>query len=201
MTNVSRWNGAVILPVRGICCALAAGCTVIIKASEMCPWTHQIILEVFEEAGLPAGVLNQVQASRDKASEVTEALISHPAIRKVEFIGSANVGRIVAQVAAKHLKPVVMELGDQSPVIVCADADLEKAANSVMWSCTLRYNGFYSANDIDNSEQFARTDMLRDRAYICSQQYRSTIQPSVKESRREFPVWRRRRLYNQLQER
>ena len=124
-----------ILPVRGICCALAAGCTVVMKASEMCPWTHQIILEIFEEAGLPAGALNQVQASRDKAAEVTEALIGHPAIRKIEFIGSANVGRIVGQTAAKFLKPVIMELGDQSPCIVCDDADIEKAALAIAMAC------------------------------------------------------------------
>jgi acyl-CoA reductase-like NAD-dependent aldehyde dehydrogenase len=76
-----------VLPVRGITCALAAGCTVVMKASEMCPWTHQIILEIFEEAGLPSGVLNQVQASREHAIPVTEALIAHPAIKKIEFIG------------------------------------------------------------------------------------------------------------------
>lgn len=131
---IPPWNGAIVLPVRGICSALAAGCTLVMKASEMCPWTHQVILETFEEAGLPAGCLNQVQASREHAAEVTEALISHPAIRKIEFIGSANVGRIVAQVAAKHLKPIIMELGDQSPLIVCKDADLQKAAQSVAFS-------------------------------------------------------------------
>lgn len=131
---IPPWNGAVVLPVRGICSALAAGCTVVMKASEMCPWTHQVILEVFEEAGLPPGCLNQVQASRDKAAQVTEALVGHPAIRKIEFIGSANVGRIVAQVAAKYLKPIFMELGDQSPLIVCDDADLKKAAQSVAFA-------------------------------------------------------------------
>jgi acyl-CoA reductase-like NAD-dependent aldehyde dehydrogenase len=81
------WNGAVVLPVRGVACALAAGCSIVIKASEMCPWTHQIILEVFEEAGLPPGVLNQVQTSREHAVAVTDALIAHPAIKKIEFIG------------------------------------------------------------------------------------------------------------------
>jgi len=60
---------------------------VVVKASEMCRWTHQTIPDAFEEAGLPAGCLNQVQASREHATEVTEALISHLGIRKIEFIG------------------------------------------------------------------------------------------------------------------
>ena len=125
-----RWNAPLILSFRGVCAALAAGCTVVMKASELCPWTHQLVLEVFEEAGLPAGALNQVQCSRSDAAAVTETIISHPALRKIEFIGSAAVGRIVGSVAAKHLKPVLMELGDQSPAIVLDDADLKMAAEA-----------------------------------------------------------------------
>ena len=117
-----------IMACRGISAALAAGCTVVLKASELSPWSHQLILEVFKEAGLPDGALNQIQCSRQDAAPVTEAIISHHALRKIEFIGSSNVGRIIGSVAAKHLKPILMELGDQSPAIVLEDADLAAAA-------------------------------------------------------------------------
>ncbi|OAL39056.1 hypothetical protein AYO20_01807 [Fonsecaea nubica] len=128
--TIIPWNAPTILAFRGIAAALAAGCTVVFKASELCPWTHQLVLEVFAEAGLPAGALNKIQCSRSEGPAVTEAIISHPALRKVEFIGSAAVGRIIGTVAAKHLKPVLMELGDQSPVIVLEDADLQTAAEN-----------------------------------------------------------------------
>ena len=109
---------------------LAAGCTVVLKASELSPWSHQLVLEVLEQAGLPAGVVNQVQCSRDDAAAVAEAMSAHSALRKVEFIGSAAVGKIIGTVAAKYLKPVFMELGDQSPAIVLDDADLKAAADA-----------------------------------------------------------------------
>lgn len=117
-----------ILALRGISAALAAGCTVVLKASELSPWSHQLILEAFEEAGLPSGVINQIQCSRKDAAQITEAVISHPALRKIEFIGSASVGKISGSVAARYLKPMLMELGDQSPAIVLDDADLKLAA-------------------------------------------------------------------------
>jgi acyl-CoA reductase-like NAD-dependent aldehyde dehydrogenase len=87
-----------------------------------------MLVNIFQEAGLPKGVVNVIQASREKAAEVTEAVIAHPAIRKVEFVGSANVGRIVGQVCAKYLKPIFMELGGKGPAIVLDDADLAAAA-------------------------------------------------------------------------
>lgn len=107
---------------------IAAGCSVVFKASELCPRTHFAITEAFYEAGLPAGVLNQIQASRNEAAAVTEALISSHAIRKIEFIGSATVGRIIGKSAAQHLKPVLMELGGKSPAIILEDASIGKAA-------------------------------------------------------------------------
>lgn len=139
-----------IMACRGISAALAAGCTVILKASELSPWSHQLILEVFKEAGLPDGALNQIQCSRQDAGAVTEAIISHHLLRKVEFIGSPNVGRIIGSVASKHLKPVLMELGDQSPAIVLEDADLKSAAKKCVWagknlSCDLMV--MYKDND------------------------------------------------------
>ncbi|KAL5395241.1 hypothetical protein PMIN02_004272 [Paraphaeosphaeria minitans] len=125
---IAPWNAALILATRGVASAIAAGCTVVFKASELSPLTHYMITRAFVESGLPKGVLNQIQTRREDAAEVTEAIIAHEAIRKVEFIGSAAVGRIIGQVAAKHLKPVLMELGGKGPAIVLDDADLEEAA-------------------------------------------------------------------------
>lgn len=107
---------------------LAAGCTVVFKASELCPRTHHFIAEVFAEAGLPAGALNVIQCRREDASTITESLIAHPAIRKIEFIGSPAVGKIIGQLAGKYLKPVLMELGGKCAAIVLDDARLNDAS-------------------------------------------------------------------------
>ncbi|CAI6329495.1 unnamed protein product [Periconia digitata] len=125
---IQPWNGAVILPLRAMSMALAAGCTVVVKASELCPQTHHLIRECFEEAGIPNGVINMIQAKRDMAAAVTEAVVAHKATRKIDFIGSAAVGRQIGQLAARYLKPVLMELGGKGPALVLADADLQKAA-------------------------------------------------------------------------
>lgn len=87
-----------------------------------------MLLESFEEAGFPKGVINMIQARREDAAAVTEAVVSHKAVRKVDFIGSAAVGSKIGQLCAKYLKPVLMELGGKGPAIVLEDADLEKAA-------------------------------------------------------------------------
>jgi acyl-CoA reductase-like NAD-dependent aldehyde dehydrogenase len=125
---IAPWNAALILATRGIASAIAVGCTVVFKASEICPKTHFLITQAFTESGCPEGVLNQIQCQRADAASVTETLIAHDAIRKVEFIGSAAVGRIIGQVAAKYLKPVIMELGGKCPAIVLDDAELKEAA-------------------------------------------------------------------------
>lgn len=125
---IPPWNAAVILCSRAISSAIVAGCTVVLKASELSPLTHSLISDIFREAGCPSGVLNTLQARREDAAAITEALIANERIRKVEFIGSAAVGRIIGATAAKHLKPVLMELGGKCPAIVLDDADLPKAA-------------------------------------------------------------------------
>ncbi|KAF2098322.1 aldehyde dehydrogenase [Rhizodiscina lignyota] len=128
---IPPWNAALVLSVRAMAMAIAAGCTVVLKASELCPATHQKIVETFAEAGLPPGVLNSLQCRREDAPAITEALIADKNIRKVEFIGSANIGRIIGATAAKYLKPVLMELGGKCPAIVLEDANLEQAAKFV----------------------------------------------------------------------
>ena len=107
---------------------LAAGCTVVFKASETSPKTHHLIAQIFADAGLPAGALNVVQCRREDAAVITESLIAHTAIRKVEFIGSPSVGRIIGALAGEYLKPVLMELGGKCAALVLDDANLEEAA-------------------------------------------------------------------------
>jgi acyl-CoA reductase-like NAD-dependent aldehyde dehydrogenase len=136
---IPPWNNSIILSTRGVSAALAAGCTAVLKASELCPRTHHAVIEAFEEAGLPHGCLNQVQASRSEAAAVTETLTAHPTIRKIDFIGSAAVGRIIGQVAAKYFKPVPMELGGKSPAIVLKDADLASAARLCAFGAFLHH--------------------------------------------------------------
>lgn len=125
---IPPWNAALILATRAASSAIAAGCTIVFKASELSPLTHRMIYEIFRDAGCPPGVFNSVQAAREDAAAVTESLIANSHIRKIEFIGSAAVGRIIGATAAKHLKPVLMELGGKCPSIVLDDADLQKAA-------------------------------------------------------------------------
>jgi acyl-CoA reductase-like NAD-dependent aldehyde dehydrogenase len=136
---ISPWNSPTYLATRGIATALAAGCTVVLKASELCPATYLMICQVFADAGVPAGVLNQIVSRREDAAAVTEALISDRRIRKVEFIGSATVGSIIGQMCGKYLKPILMELGGKGPAIICHDADLPKAAQATAFGAFLHH--------------------------------------------------------------
>lgn len=125
---IAPWNASMVLATRALAAPIGAGCSVVFKASELSPGVHHTLVEAFVDAGLPNGVLNQLQARREDSPAVTEALISDPAIRKVEFTGSAAVGTIIGQLSSKYLKPVLMELGGKAPAIVLKDADLERAA-------------------------------------------------------------------------
>lgn len=137
--SIAPWNGSIILSSRSLAGPLAAGCTVVFKASELSPLTHHGVVEAFLAAGIPEGALNQIQARREDASFITESIIAHPAIRKVEFIGSAAVGRVIGQLASKHLKPVLMELGGKAPAIVLKDADLTRAAMLCAQGATMHH--------------------------------------------------------------
>ncbi|KUL88878.1 hypothetical protein ZTR_03535 [Talaromyces verruculosus] len=125
---IAPWNAAAVLGVRSIAFALAAGNTVVLKASEFCPRTHFLLGDCFRRAGIPPGVVNVVAHSPEKGPEVISALVKHPAVKKINFTGSTRVGRIIAELAAKELKPVLLELGGKAPLIVLDDADLEGAA-------------------------------------------------------------------------
>ncbi|TAN26667.1 MAG: aldehyde dehydrogenase [Castellaniella sp.] len=130
VVGMAPWNAPIILGVRAVATPLACGNTVVLKGSEMCPATHGLIIEALREGGLPAGVVNFVTNAPKEAPEVVEALISHPATRRVNFTGSTKVGRIIAELCARHLKPVILELGGKAPLVVLDDADLETAVNA-----------------------------------------------------------------------
>ncbi|WEJ58202.1 aldehyde dehydrogenase [Devosia sp. FJ2-5-3] len=125
--SIAPWNAPVILGVRAIATPLACGNTVVFKSSEICPRTHRLIAEVLVEAGLPKGVLNVVSNAPADAPQLVEALIAHKAIRRVNFTGSTKVGRHIAELAARNLKPALLELGGKAPFVVLDDADISEA--------------------------------------------------------------------------
>jgi benzaldehyde dehydrogenase (NAD) len=127
--GIAPWNAPVILGVRAIATPLACGNTVIFKGSELCPATHGLIVEAFKDAGFPPGVVSFVTNAPADAADVVEAIVAHPALRRVNFTGSTRVGKLIAQTCAKYLKPVVLELGGKAPLVVLDDADLEAAVN------------------------------------------------------------------------
>ncbi|HXS50262.1 MAG TPA: aldehyde dehydrogenase [Sphingomicrobium sp.] len=135
--GIAPWNAPVILGCRAIATPLACGNTVILKASERCPRTHGLIVEAFEAAGFPPGVVNLVTNDPKDAAEVVGSLIDHPAVRRINFTGSTAVGRIVARRAAEHLKPVLLELGGKAPLIVLEDADLDEAVKAAAFGAFL----------------------------------------------------------------
>jgi acyl-CoA reductase-like NAD-dependent aldehyde dehydrogenase len=128
--GMAPWNAPVILGVRALALPLACGNTVVLKASETCPGTHSLIAQALREGGLPPGVVNVVTHAAEDAPAVVEAMIAHKAVRRVNFTGSTPVGRIIAMHAARHLKPVLLELGGKAPMIVLEDADLEEAVKA-----------------------------------------------------------------------
>ncbi|CAJ2509534.1 Uu.00g145600.m01.CDS01 [Anthostomella pinea] len=121
-------NSPYILGMRATILPIAAGNTVVLKGSELSPRSMWAIVCVLQEAGLPRGVLNFISTDISRASSVSKAIIAHPQVKKVNFTGSTAVGRIVAVLAAQHLKPALLELGGQAPAIVCEDANLDLAA-------------------------------------------------------------------------
>jgi benzaldehyde dehydrogenase (NAD) len=127
--GMAPWNAPVILGVRALAMPLACGNTVVLKASELCPATHGLIIEAIQEAGFPKGVVNFITNAPQDAAAIVEAMIAHPAVRRVNFTGSTRVGKIIAADCARYLKPAVLELGGKAPFVVLDDADIDAAVN------------------------------------------------------------------------
>jgi benzaldehyde dehydrogenase (NAD) len=131
--GIAPWNAPIILGVRAVAMPLACGNTVILKGSENCPATHRLIASTLQEAGLGAGVVNYICHEPKDASVVVETLIAHSAVRRVNFTGSTHVGRLIGEMAARHLKPALLELGGKAPLVVFEDADLDAAVAATVF--------------------------------------------------------------------
>lgn len=125
------WNFPVSQTARKLGAALAAGCSLVVKPSEDTPAAAAVLAQVLHEAGIPDGVVNFVYGV---PADISNYLIAHPAIRKVSFTGSVPVGKHLASLAGKHMKPATMELGGHAPVLVFGDADIEAAAKTMSQS-------------------------------------------------------------------
>jgi succinate-semialdehyde dehydrogenase/glutarate-semialdehyde dehydrogenase len=119
------WNFPINQVVKKMAAAMAAGCSIIVKAPEETPASPAELIRAFADAGVPAGVVNLVYGV---PAEISEYLIPHPSIRKISFTGSTSVGKNLAAMAGQHMKRVTMELGGHAPAIVFDDADVESAA-------------------------------------------------------------------------
>ncbi len=124
---ITPWNTPFMLSTWKIAPALAAGCTVVHKPAEWSPLTASLLAEICLEAGLPAGVLNVVHGTGEVAGV---ALTEHPAIRAIAFVGESRTGSAIMRQGADTLKRVHFELGGKNPVIVFADADLDRALDA-----------------------------------------------------------------------
>ena len=122
------WNFPINQVVRKLSAALAAGCSIIVKAPEDTPAAPAELIRAYADAGVPAGVVSLVYGV---PAEISEYLISHPSIRKISFTGSTAVGKHLAALAGQHMKKATMELGGHAPVIVFEDADLDAAAKQL----------------------------------------------------------------------
>jgi p-cumic aldehyde dehydrogenase len=123
--QIVPWNYPLAMAAWKVATALAAGCTIVLKPSEVTPLTALRLAELALEAGLPEGVLNVVTGYGHEAGQ---ALVEHPGVDKIAFTGSTRVGKQIVRAAAADLKRVTLELGGKSPSLIFADADLDKAA-------------------------------------------------------------------------
>lgn len=122
------WNFPINQVVRKLSAALAAGCSIIVKAPEETPASPAELIRAFADAGVPAGTVNLVYGD---PAEISSYLIPHPVIRKISFTGSTVVGKQLAALAGQHMKRVTMELGGHAPVIIFDDADIDVAAKTM----------------------------------------------------------------------
>ncbi|HXA27907.1 MAG TPA: aldehyde dehydrogenase family protein [Candidatus Angelobacter sp.] len=124
---ITPWNYPLHQVVNKVAPALAAGCTVVLKPSEVAPFTAFVLAEIIDEAGVPAGVFNLVTGT---GPVVGEAIVTHPDVDAVSFTGSTRAGKRIAELAAATVKRVTLEMGGKSANLILAGADLEKAVRS-----------------------------------------------------------------------
>src|SRR5262249_4786056 len=125
---ITPWNGPFILALNPTVQALLAGNGVVIKPSEVTPFASRLVLDLFARAGLPDGLLALVEGDGETGAALVEA-----GVDKVSFTGSVRTGRKVGEACARRLIPCTLELGGKDPMIVCADADLARAAGGAVF--------------------------------------------------------------------
>lgn len=143
IAGIAPFNSPFLLCMKKIVYALATGNCFVLKPSEETPVSGVLIADIFQEAGLPAGVLNVIPGIPD---EIGQTLMADPRIRMITFTGSTRTGRHLAVEAAKHLKRFTLEMGGKSPLIVLKDADLDYAVNAAAWGAFLHQGQVCMAN-------------------------------------------------------
>jgi len=127
---ISPWNFPFIIAIYDVLSALSTGNTVILRPSTSTPFTGLMVGEIFVEAGLPPGVINIINCKIPQAEE----MISHPDVQTVMFTGSVSTGKRIMEMASRNLTNLSLELGGKDPMVVCADADIERAARGAVWA-------------------------------------------------------------------
>lgn len=130
--SIVPWNSPGILCMRAVASPVLAGCSVILKSSELAPLISYEIAKLFADAGFPKGLVNVVHHLPQQAATITKLLIENDRVKKITFTGSTVVGRIIASTAANVLKPVLLELGGKCAAVVTSSADLEAAASAIV---------------------------------------------------------------------
>ena len=162
---MAPWNAPVILATRSIAAPLAAGCSVVFKTSEKAPLVGYFVAKAFLEAGVPKETMQLVNLDPENTPSVVESFISNPNIRKINYTGSTAIGGLIAQVAGKHLKPVLLELGGNNCSIVEPDAIIEKAAATIL------------ASAWSNSGQIC---MCADKIYVHEDKYDAFLSEAIR---------------------
>ena len=187
---ITPWNYPLHQIANKVAPALAAGCTVVLKPSEVVPLNAFLLAEVTKEVGLPAGVFNLVTGT---GAVVGEAIVSHPETDMVSFTGSTRAGRRVSELAAQAPKPVSLELGGKSPNVILDDADIEEAVTDGVAKCFLNSGQTCSAltrmlvprDKLDQAERIAAT--IAEEAFTPGDPFEdgSALGPLVSDSQRE----------------
>ncbi|MDZ5472262.1 NAD-dependent succinate-semialdehyde dehydrogenase [Bacillus sp. 31A1R] len=128
---ITPWNFPAAMITRKLGPALASGCSIVIKPAKQTPLTAVFLVELAEKAGIPKGVVNLVTGN---ASKIGDELLSNPLVKKITFTGSTEIGRVLMEKGAKHIKNLSLELGGHAPIIVLDDADLDLAVKGTMAS-------------------------------------------------------------------
>ncbi len=138
--GITPWNFPAAMPTRKSAPALAAGCTMVLKPAEQTPLSALAVAALAEEAGIPPGVFSIVTGAAEDAPAIGGEMTSNPAVRKLGFTGSNEVGKILMAQCAPGLKKISLELGGNAPFIVFDDADLDEAVAGAI-TCKYRNSG------------------------------------------------------------